>query len=139
MAILGVVILTAANIGITLTIGRGSIMPTDWIYGFSSHTPVVIVGAVGYFLVSAFVCDTISNQPASMRICGLPLGISYFINIGIIEEFDLFWFIRYGFFTEFLRGRWVYSLPAFWGIWYTFMIVGVFILSICKRKERKLL
>lgn len=136
MAILGVVILTAANIGITLTIGRGSIMPTDW---FSSHTPVVIVGAVGYFLVSAFVCDTISNQPASMCICGLPFGISYFLNIGIIEEFDLFWFIRYGFFTELLRGRPISSFPAFWGIWYPVMIVGVFILSIYRRKERKLL
>ena len=139
MAILGVVILTIANIGITLTIGRSSITPTDWLYGFASHTIVVIVGAVGYFLVSAFVCDAISNHPASMCICGLPLGISYFINIGIIEEFDLFWFIRYGFFTELIRGRWISSLPAFWGIWYPVMIVGVFILSIYRRKERKLL
>ena len=100
---------------------------------------VVIVGAVGYCLVSAFVCDAVSSQPASMCICGLPFAISYFINIGMIEELDLFWFLRYGFLTELLRGRWISSLPAFWGMWYPIMIVRVFILSICKRKERKLL
>lgn len=139
MTILGVVILTAANIGITLIIGNGSVSPINWIYGFASHTLVVIVGAVGYFLVSAFVCDAISSQPAAMCICGLPFAISYLINTGMIKEFDLFWFLRYGFFTELLRGRWISSLPAFWGVWYLFLIFGIFILSIYKRKERKLL
>jgi len=136
-AISGVFVLAVGNIGITLILGRE--MPVGWGFDFILRTLPAAVGAVGYSLISAFVCDIFANHPAAMCICGIPFAVSYFINIGMIEAFDVFWFLRYGFFTELLRGRWIASRPVFWAAWYSLIMTGIFIFSICRRKERKLL
>ena len=139
ITVFSVMILAGTNIMISNLFGADLPAAESWLPIFLHHTMTAMVGAIGYYLFSACICDIFSNHAAAMCICGVPFGISYIINIGVIKEFDLIWFLRYGFFTELLRGRWVYSLPAFWGIWYPVMIVGVFILSIYRRKERKLL
>ena len=136
-AVLGVVFLAAGNIGITVSLGRS--IPVGWVRDFILRTVPAAVGAAGYFLVSAFVCDIFANQPVAMCICGIPFAVSYFINTGMIEAFDAFWFLRYGFFTELLRGTWIETRPVFWIIWYVLLTAGFFVLSICRRKERKLL
>ena len=137
MTVLGTALLVAGNIGITVVLGRG--VPAGWIRDFTLRTVPAAVGSVGYFLVSAFVCDIFANQPAAMAVCGIPFAVSYFINTGMIEAFDLFWFLRCGFFTELARGRWIASRPGFWIAWYVLLIAGFFVLSIYRRKERKLL
>ena len=137
MTVLGVAILAAGNIGITLILGSGA--PIGWVRDFTLRSIPTAVGAVGYFLVSAFVCDIFANQPAAMAFCGIPFAVSYFINTGMIEVFDMLWFLRYGFFTELARGRWIVSRPGFWTVWYVLLTVGFFVLSIRQRKERKLL
>ena len=136
-AVSGVIVLAAGNIGIAAYFGGA--VPGGWMRGFLLRTVPAAVGAAGYFLVSAFACDIFANQPAAVCICGIPFAVSYFINTGMIEAFDAFWFLRYGFFTELLRGRWIASRPVFWAAWYSLITTGIFILSICRRKERKLL
>lgn len=72
-----------------------------------------------------------------MCICGVPFAISYFVNAGAVKPFELFRFFRYGFFTEMMRGRFIYSAPMFWAIWYVLLLCGVLVTAIIKRKERK--
>ena len=72
-----------------------------------------------------------------MCICGVPFAVSYFVNAGVVKPFELLWFFRYGFFTEMMRGRFIYSAPMFWTIWYALLLFGVLVIAIIKRKERK--
>lgn len=83
------------------------------------------------------ICDLSKNHPVAMCLCGLPFASSYFINVDAVKPPDLFWFLRYGFFTELLRGRTIGSFPVFWSVWYAALIGLTFFFVIQKRKERK--
>ena len=139
MTVFSVIVLAGANIAVTNLFGASLSAAEAWLPDFIHHTGISVLGSIGYYLFSAFVCDIVSSQAAAMCICGLPFGFSYIINTGKIKEFDLFWFLRYGFFTEYMRGRTIASQPLFWWIWYAIMILGLFVLSLYRRKERKLL
>lgn len=129
--------LSIGNWGITVLLGRGLSPPTDWEPTFLLSSVVAMMGAIGFFLISAAVCDLTQNQPAAMCICGLPFAVSYFVNSSVVKPLDLFWFFRYGFFTELMRGREIASLPIFWMIWYPLLIACIILLTVKKRKERK--
>lgn len=136
-ASLGIALLAVGNLVVSIFFGRDLSRPQDWIYSFIRPPVVAIVGAIGFFILAACVCDIFKNQPAAMCICGAPFAISYFVNVGVIEQFELFWFFRYGFFTELMRGRPIYSAPIFWIVWYLLLLGGVLLIAINKRKERK--
>ena len=95
------------------TLGRGLPRPQDWLYLFIRPHVTVFIGSIGFFILAACVCDIFKNQPAAMCICGVPFAISYFVNAGVVKPFELLWFFRYGFFTEMMRGRFIYSAPCF--------------------------
>jgi hypothetical protein len=67
----------------------------------------------------------------------IPFIISLFVNSSVIKPFELFWFFRYGFFTELMRGRPLQSMPGLWVLWYGAMFVLSLALAFRKRKERK--
>ena len=90
-----------------------------------------------FFLFAAFVCDSLKNQPAAMCICGAPFAFSYFINAAVLKKFEFFWFVRYGFFAEWMRGRRIGVTPGVWGVWYALLLGGLLLVAIHQRKERK--
>jgi len=112
-------------------------MPYGWTNSFSCATVIALVGSVGYFLMSAMICDLAKNHPIAMCLCGLPFASSYFINAGAVSPPDIFWFLRYGLFTELVRGKTIKSFPAFWFVWYIALIELTLFFVIRKRKERK--
>lgn len=135
--VLGIALLVIGNFTVSILLGRELPFPQDWIYMFIWPQAAVSVGAIGFFVLSACVCDIFKNQAVSMCICGTPFAISYFVNAGVIEPFGLFWFFRYGFFTEMMRGRFICSVPIFWAVWYALLLLGVLVIAIIIRKERK--
>lgn len=136
-AFLGATLLAVGNLLVSTFFGRNLSRPQDWIYTFIHPFVIAIVGSIGFFILAACVCDVFKNQPAAMCICGVPFAISYFVNVGAIGQFELFWFFRYGFFTELMRGRLIYSAPVFFIVWYLLLLGGVLLIAMNKRKERK--
>ena len=132
-----VLLLYAGNIGISCLLGNKIGMPYGWTGFFTQATAVVLAGSAGYFALSAMICDLAKNHPVAMCLCGLPFAGSYFINAGTVKPPDLFWFLRYGFFTEQMRGRTIRSFPVFWAVWYAALIGLTLFWVIQKRKERK--
>lgn len=137
VAALSVFLLYAGNIGISFLWGNQFAIPHSWLCSFSYDTAITIVGTVGFFLISAMICDMTKNHPIAMCLCGLPFASSYFINAGTVKPPDVFWFFRYGFFTELIRGWTIESFPLFWCVWYAMLIGLTFFLVIQKRKECK--
>lgn len=135
--VLSALLLYAGNIGISFLLGKQFLIPTGFLRSFSYDTAATIVGSVGFFLTSAMICDLTKNHPIAMCLCGLPFASNYFINVGVLKAFNVFWFLRYGFFTELMRGRTIKSFPLFWLVWYAMLIGLTFFLAIWKRKERK--
>ena len=137
MTFLTVAILSLCNVATAYCLAPDVPVPDTFARTFVSRTLTALLGGVGFFLAASFVCDAVSNQPAAICICGFPFGLSFFINVIVVDKFDFAWFIRYGFFTELMRGRLIYSQPVFWCVWYAVLILGLFALSLYKRKERK--
>lgn len=135
--VLGIVLLVIGNFIISILLGRELPCPQNWLHMFIRPQAAVLIGSIGFFILSACVCDIFKNQPAAMCMCGVPFAVSYFVNAGIIKPLELFWFFRYGFFTEMMRGRFIYSAPMFWVVWYALLLFGVLVIAIIKRKERK--
>lgn len=135
--VLGIALLVIGNFTVSVLWGRGLPRPQDWLYMFIRPQAAVLIGSIGFFILAACVCDIFKNQPAAMCICGVPFAVSYFVNAGIIKPLELFWLFRYGFFTEMMRGRFIYSAPMFWVVWYALLLFGVLVVAIIKRKERK--
>ena len=132
-----VLLLYAGNTGISCLFGSKMGIPYGWTGFFTHTTAAALAGSAGYFALSAMICDLPKNHPIAMCLCGLPFASSYFINAGAVKPPDLFWFLRYGFFTELMRGRTIRSFPVFWSVWYTVLISLTFFFVIQKRKERK--
>ena len=135
--IIAVLLLYVGNVGISFLIGHETRMSYGWTDCFSHATAVVVVGAVGYFTMSAMICDLAKNHPIAMCLCGLPFASSYFINASAVKPPDVFWFFRYGFFAELMRGRTIQSFPIFWFVWYSVLIGLALFFVIRRRKERK--
>ena len=72
-----------------------------------------------------------------MCICGVPFAFSYFINVVVLKKFEFFWFVRYGFFAEWMRGRRIGVTTEVWIIWYALLLGGLLLAVIHLRKERK--
>ena len=136
-AVFSVALLAVGNFAVSMLLGRNLPYPQSWAGSFIQPPVVAMIGAIGFFLFAACVCDIYKNQPAAMCICGVPFAISYFVNTGAIKQFELFWFFRYGFFSELMRGRLIHSNPVFWVIWYALFSSCVLLIAINKRKERK--
>jgi len=136
-AVFGVALLAVGNFAVSMLLGRNLPYPQNWVGSFIQPPVVAMIGSIGFFLFVACVCDFFKNQPAAMCICGVPFAISYFVNTGAIKQFELFWFFRYGFFSELMRGRLIHSNPVFWVIWYALFLSCVLLIAINKRKERK--
>lgn len=134
---LGILILALGNAFISQFWGHSLSYSSQLIIKFSISTFVAGMGTIGFFLFSACVCDILKNQPAAMCLCGVPFALSYFVNVGAIQKLDFFWMIRYGCFTELMRGQFIYSVPVFWALWYLFLLSGIFAMAKNKRKERK--
>lgn len=132
-----VLLLYAGNTGISFLFGNKMGMPCGWAGLFTHTTAAALAGSAGYFALSAMICDLSKNHPVAMCLCGLPFASSYFINAGAVKPPDLFWFLRYGFFTEPMRGRTIRSFPVFWSVWYAALIGLTFFWVIRRRKERK--
>ena len=64
-------------------------------------------------------------------------AFSYFINVAVLKKFEFFWFVRYGFFTEWMRGRRIGVTTEVWIIWYALLLGGLLLAVIHLRKERK--
>lgn len=134
---LGVLILALGNAVISKFWGHSLLHSSQLMIKISIFTLVAGMGAIGFFLFSACVCDILQNQPAAMCLCGVPFALSYFVNVGVIQKLDFFWMIRYGFFTELMRGQLIYSAPVFWAFWYSSLLCGIFAIAKNKRKGRK--
>lgn len=138
-AVSGVFLLSAGNAGISMWFGQGLTSPGGFALSFILPGLTAAAGGLGFFLLSACVCDIAQNQPAAMCICGFPFALSYFVNVDAVRPFHWAWFFRYGFFTELTRGRMIFDLPFFWLAWYFVLLTCVLLLVIKKRKERKAL
>ncbi len=134
---IGVLLLAAANIILSAFIGQGITSHDQWITTFFTRTGVALCGSVGLSVVAGAICDISKSQPVTLCICGIPFIVSLFVNDDVVKPFELFWFFRYGFFTELMRGRLLQSMPWFWVIWYCTIPVLVLAIAIAKRKERK--
>ena len=111
--------------------------PCGWIGSFSARTLAALAGAEGLYIVSALVCDLAKNQPIAMCLCGPAFAGSYLINPGAVKPPDVFWLLKYGFFTELARGRSIRSFPRFWLGWYLLLIGTNFFFVMRKRKENR--
>ena len=136
-ALTGVLLLSAGNYAVTMLTAGGIPLPQEFVPLFGHSSVTALIGTIGYFAFSAGVCDLLQNQPAAMCICGIPFGIGYFISTDAIKPFDLFWFFRYGFFTELTRGRPLVVRPLFWTAWYSFLTICILGFATKRRKERK--
>ena len=92
-----------------------------------------VINSTAYGRIALFL----KNQPAAMCICGVPFAFSYFINVAVLKKFEFFWFVRYGFFAEWMRGRRIGVTPGVWGVWYALLLGGLLLAAIHQRKERK--
>ena len=137
VAFISVLLLSAGNYAVTILLANGIPLPQEFVPLFGYSSLIAMIGTIGYFVFSASVCDLLQNQPAAMCICGVPFGIGYFINTNAIEQFDLFWFFRYGFFTELTRGRPLMIRPLFWAAWYSLLTICILWLATKKKRERK--
>ncbi len=124
--------------------GRIALFRNRLIAGSAAASVGTILLAIGNYALSvlisgglAFVCDSLKNQPAAMCICGVPFALSYFINVAVLKKFGFFWFVRYGFFTEWMRGRRIGVTTEVWIIWYALLLGGLLLAVIHLRKERK--
>lgn len=131
------VLLHVGNIGVSCLLGSKIGMPNGWTGSFHAATAVALVGSAGFFALSAMMCDLTKNHPIAMCLCGLPFASSYFINVGAVKPPDIFWLLRYGFFTELMRGRAIRSLPIVWFVWYAALIGLTLFFVIQNRRERK--
>ena len=136
-ASVGTILLAIGNYALSVLISGGLPQPDDWSYAWLRSTGIVLIGTIGFFLFAAFVCDSLKNQPAAMCICGVPFALSYFINVAVLKKFGFFWFVRYGFFAEWMRGRRIGVTPGVWGVWYALLLGGLLLAAIHQRKERK--
>ena len=134
---LSVALLYGGNMGISFLLGHKIGAPGGWIGAFSYRSVMSLAGAEGYYIVSALVCDLAKNQPIAMCVCGLPFASSYFINSGAVKPPEAFWFLKYGFFTELLRGDAIKSFTLFWIGWYSVLIGTIFFFVIRRRKENR--
>ena len=133
----GAVLLAAGNHALSILISGRLPQPDGWNHAWFRSTAIVLIGTIGFFLFAAFVCDSLKNQPAAMCICGVPFAFSYFINVAVLKKFEFFWFVRYGFFAEWMRGRRIGVTPGVWGVWYALLLGGLLLAAIHQRKERK--
>ena len=133
----GAVLLAAGNHALSILISGRLPKPDGWNHAWFRSTAIVLIGTIGFFLFAAFVCDSLKNQPAAMCICGVPFAFSYFINVAVLKKFEFFWFVRYGFFAEWMRGRRIGVTPGVWGVWYALLLGGLLLAAIHQRKERK--
>ena len=133
----GAVLLAAGNHALSILISGRLPQPDGWNHAWFRSTAIVLIGTIGFFLFAAFVCDSLKNQPAAMCICGVPFAFSYFINVAVLKKFEFFWFVRYGFFAEWLRGRKIGVTPGVWGVWYALLLGGLLLAAIHQRKEHK--
>lgn len=133
----GAVLLAAGNHALSILISGRLPQPDGWNHAWFRSTAIVLIGTIGFFLFAAFVCDSLKNQPAAMCICGVPFAFSYFINVAVLKKFEFFWFVRYGFFAEWMRGRRIGVTPGVWGVWYALLLGGLLLVAIHQRKERK--
>ncbi len=136
-AFIGVLVLAATNILISVFWGQGIVLDNEWIMSFLVCTGIALCGSIGLSVVAGAVCDISKSQPITLCICGIPFIISIFVNANIVQPLELFWFFRYGFFTELMRGRSLQSMPGLWIIWYGTMLILALTIAIKKRKERK--
>lgn len=136
-AAIAVVILAVANAFISAFFGRGLAFDDAELANVITKTAVALCGSIGLSIVAGAVCDISKSQPITLCVCGVPFIISVFINADVIQPLELFWFFRYGFFTELMRGRPLHSLPTLWAVWYTAMIILVLSITLKARKERK--
>ena len=136
-ASVGTILLAIGNYALSVLISGGLPQPDGWSYAWLRSTVIVLIGTIGFFLFAAFVCDGLKNQPAAMCICGVPFALSYFINVAVLKKFSFFWLVRYGFFTEWMRGRPISAVPVFWFFWYALLLGGLLLIVIHLRKERK--
>ena len=132
-----VLLLYAGNTGISFLLGHDVGIPYGWTGSFTRTTAIAVIGAAGYFTMSAMICDLTKNHPIAMCLCGLPFASSYFINASAVKPPDVFWLFRYGFFAELMRGRTIQSFPIFWFVWYSVLIGLALFFVIRRRKERK--
>ena len=133
--ILAAALLCGGNAGISFLLGGRIGAPYGWTGSFGARSAVALVGAEGYYIVSALVCDLAKNQPIAMSLCGLPFAGSYFINSGAVRPPEALWLLKFGFFTELARGKSILSFPRFWLVWYALLIGMVFFFVLRKRKE----
>ncbi len=133
----GTGLLSVGNYALSLLISGGLPRPDGWAYVWFRSTVIVLIGTIGFFLFAAFVCDSLKNQPAAMCICGVPFALSYFINVTVLKKFGFFWFVRYGFFSEWMRGRRIGVTPGVWGVWYALLLGGLLCAVLHQRKERR--
>ncbi len=133
----GAVLLAAGNYALSILVSGRLPQPDGWNHAWFRSTAIVLIGTIGFFLFAAFVCDSLKNQPAAMCICGVPFAFSYFINVAVLKKFEFFWFVRYGFFAEWMRGRRIGVTPGVWGVWYALLLGGLLLAAIHQRKERK--
>lgn len=133
----GTGLLAVGNHALSSLISGGFPQPDGWNHAWFRSTVIVLIGTIGFFLFAAFVCDSLKNQPAAMCICGVPFALSYFINTIVLKKFGFFWLVRYGFFTEWMRGRRIGVTPGIWGVWYALLLGGLLLTAIHQRKERK--
>lgn len=133
----GTIVLAVGNYALSLFFSCGRPCPPGWRISMMYASAAVLAGAIGFFLFAAFICDCLKNQPATMCICGVPFALSYFINVAVLKKFGFFWFVRYGFFTEWMRGRQIGVTPGVWGVWYALLLGGLLWAVLHQRKERK--
>ena len=133
----GTMLLAIGNYALSLLISGGLPQPDGWNDAWLRSTGIVLVGTIGFLLFAAFVCDSLKNQPAAMCICGVPFALSYFINVAVLKKFSFFWLVRYGFFTEWMRGRRIGVTPVVWAVWYALLLGGLLLTAIHQRKGRK--
>ncbi len=136
-ASVGTALLAFGNCVLSAFFACGSPIPRGWYDLFIRTTVVVLAGTIGFFIFAACVCDIFKNQTAAICICGSPFAFSYFLNASMLKDFELLWFLRYGFFTELIRGRLIHSAPVFWIKWYTLLLGGLLLITIHRRKEHK--
>mgnify|MGYP007002646474 CR=1 FL=1 len=133
----GTIVLAVGNYALSVFFSFGRPCPPGWGISMMRASAAVLAGAIGFFLFAAFICDSLKNQPAAMCICGVPFAFSYFINTIVLKKFGFFWFVRYGFFTEWMRGRRIGVTPGVWVCWYALLLGGLLLAAIHQRKGRK--
>ena len=94
----------------------------------------------GQVWIKIFPDKPVSKKALGVRMGsgkGAPFALSYFINVAVLKKFGFFWFVRYGFFSEWMRGRRIGVTPGVWGVWYALLLGGLLLAAIHQRKERK--